>query len=90
MPKYNVHCFEIVRVKIPNIEASDPIAAAKIAADAYEPQHLLERIPHPPHIEIIEYSGDVYGYTVDTVGDEETYGKTVHLDANFEKEKPHA
>jgi hypothetical protein len=87
MPKYNVHVFEIVRVKVVGVEADDPIAAAKIATDVYEPQHLFSRLRFEAPIEIVEYSGDLHGYTVDTVGDEETYSKTVHLDASFRKEK---
>lgn len=69
--KYNVHVYEVVRVKVVDVEAESQVDAIKIAVDSYDPKNLFDCIQARPPIEEIEWAEETSEYLVDEVGDTE-------------------
>lgn len=84
MPKYDVHIFAVVRVKVPNVEASNRVQACKRAEDRVDFYGLL-RQDHPQAcVEDMEYAEETSHYLVDVVGDID-YEKSKWLCNNYQE-----
>lgn len=69
MPKYDVHLFPILRVKIVDIEAASQVEAIQKAAAQWN--SFSNEPPSIEHVEAAEYAEEISYFLVDDVGDEE-------------------
>lgn len=65
MNRYSVHRYDVVRVKIANIEAESPEQAIEKARQLYDPNEIFDQAWHSKAVEEIEYAGTTEGYLVD-------------------------
>ena len=64
MPTYNVHCYAVVRVLVPGVEAESHVEAARIAAQAFDWDN--------PRFGAAREFADVFdGFLVDVAGSED-------------------
>ena len=80
MPKYDVHVFRMVRIKMANIEADSQEAAVAIAAKEAPEELSFHWLPEG--VECIDDTQEDAYYHVDEVGDEE-YSKSRSHDGTF-------
>lgn len=70
MPTYNVHLYPVVRIMIPNIEATSMEEAVKKATELFYPVKDTEFGIHHQFGEL-DFADDIVGYLVDIQGDED-------------------
>ncbi|MBI4446888.1 MAG: hypothetical protein HY645_13405 [Acidobacteria bacterium] len=80
MPKYDVHLYAVVRLKIPDIGAETQQEAMKKADELIAPHlyDLLYAEKPIPIVECTEYAEEIDGYLVDEIGDEEYLKSTFY------------
>ena len=83
MPKYNVHVYTIVRVKVPDIEAASPECAAELAGGGA----ILDWYKLFDIGANIEWAEMHYDFLVDEI-DEKGRVRTVRLDKNYKEVYP--
>ena len=76
MPKYDVHLYAVVRVKVPGVEANSPEEAAKIADDQTDLDHAFKDG---------EYIEEIEAILVDTLDATGKVVKETTLDGNCQR-----
>jgi hypothetical protein len=99
MPKFDVHVYEVVRVKVIGVEADSPEHACEQAKECYDPHNLLlQRSPSDPQIDHVEWAEETTNYLVDPYNDKgkvdversQHYDETSNGIVEYEKNPTHS
>lgn len=85
--KYDVHIYAVVRIKVSNVEAKDPMEAAKRAEASVNKDELFPKKTHASGL-LTDNAEEIVGYHVDPLDAQgkPLADKSVSLNANCEPE----
>ena len=81
MPKYNVHLFATVRVKVKDVEAESQSEAVREAQENVDLYHVFDGQVYNNPVESVEWTEEITEVLVDEVGDVE-YSRSAWYNPN--------